>query len=375
MKATGEHALSVLRRYRQVADMSSKEPDLIDKVMSTQIPELHVLPAFMDEAKLLEQEEENFQRRSIEGASRQQVKSALVFGVCLNIAITILIAVLFSRQITSRLMVIAENTRLFGERKPMKPLVGGQDEIAQVDSALHNMAENLIKSEEVKQEFVSMITHDLRSPLAALQSTLAVALKGTYGELNETGANRLHRAEKSLERLILLINELLDLDKLEAGGLQMKISAVPIQPLLEEAAAIVKALAEEKMVKVEIESGKQIVAADRERLLQVVVNLLGNAIKFAPHGSDVRLNTRSLEGFVEVRVIDHGPGIKWEDQPAIFERFKQLSQNSGQPGGTGLGLAICRALVLAQGGKIGVESEEHQGSQFWVLMPTSMPTA
>src|SRR5262249_48162687 len=157
-----------------------------------------------------------------------------------NVLLTVVLALFFSKGITGRLKVLSENAALFAQRKELNKPLKGADEIAGLDKSFHEMAQALVNSEKRKQEFVSMISHDLRTPLTALQGTLALISQGSYGQLSDKGKTRVTNAEVNVERLIKLINELLDIEKMEAGMLDLKKERVEIASLIDKSVEAVR---------------------------------------------------------------------------------------------------------------------------------------
>lgn len=245
----------------------------------------------------------------------------------------------------------------------MEP-IGGADEVTHLDRVFRKMAEALARAEQRKMEFVTMISHDLRTPLTAIQGTLELCAKGAYGTLSERGRMRLEDAEKDSDRLISLINDLLDIERLEAGKMELVREDVELDPLIERAINCVSVLAEAKSVSIKATPASFMVHADSGRVAQILINLIGNAIKFSPDNSTVSIEQVGTAGSVEVRIRDEGPGIEPKFRDKIFDRFQQVDSDD-HPGGSGLGLAICKAIVEAHGGEIGVDSEPGKGSTFW----------
>lgn len=224
--------------------------------------------------------------------------------------------------------------------------------------------------ERFKQQFVAMVSHDLRTPLSAVQSTLSLLGTGAWGALSERGQQKVTSAKRNIHESINLINDLLDLEKMEAGKLELDIEETPLLAILQRSADSVAALAESRGIKLELPAADAVVLADSGRLSQVMVNLIGNAVKFSPDGGTVTVGLMESADWVEIRVSDQGPGIPEAYQQAVFERFQQVPGASSKRGGTGLGLPICKAIIEAHGGSIGVQSEEGKGSTFWVRVPT-----
>jgi len=439
--------------------------------------------------------------------ARHQVQQLLFAGIVLNILLAIMLALFFTRGITGRLEVLAENTARLARGEPLRGLLPGSDEIARVDRVFHDMAEalaeakrkeqavmeslraseervrsiienmlvglvtvtpegrietvnprmeqilgytqaelagkhiaslfagpqssdpetffNLLKGkamghefeqvarkkngdscaieislsefnaregprlianvldvterhemERLKQEFVAMVSHDLRTPLTSIRTFLDMLTRGVYGALTDTGIQRSGMAERNISRLIALINDLLDIEKMEAGRLDMHLEPTAVEPVLARSLEAVRGFAEQHQVQIAVEPTSARVMADGDRLVQVLVNLLSNAVKFSPADSTVTVSAVETPKFVELRVADKGRGVPPEHRQAIFERFRQVQlSDSKQKGGTGLGLAICKAIVEQHGGTIGVESDPGAGSTFWFRIPTAAATA
>lgn len=228
--------------------------------------------------------------------------------------------------------------------------------------------------DRLKQEFFAMVSHDLRSPLTSIQAFLMMLGEGIYGELTPKGAEKAGAADRSATRLLKLVNDLLDLDKLESGRFDLEMNDVPVATIIERSVDALRAIAEQKGIVIETPETDLKVHADADRVIQVLVNLLGNAIKYSPPGEPVVISVHPLDGHVQVRVTDRGRGIPEHMRGAVFERFKQVDvKDRKEKGGSGLGLAIAKALIEQQAGSIGVDSEEGKGSSFWFQIPAASP--
>ncbi|NOK16646.1 ATP-binding protein [Corallococcus carmarthensis] len=221
--------------------------------------------------------------------------------------------------------------------------------------------------ERMKNEFVSTVSHELRTPLTSIRGSLGLLENGIVGELPSQALDMVRIARTNTERLIRLINDILDLEKMESGMLELKLQPQTAQDLVEATLAGVQGMAETAHVTLrsDVEGAPQ-VKGDRDRLIQVLTNLVSNAIKFSPQGSSVVVAAGFTgDGRVRFSVTDQGSGIPEEKLPRLFGRFQQLdASDTRSKGGTGLGLAISQAIVEQHGGRIEVNSPPGQGATF-----------
>ncbi len=239
----------------------------------------------------------------------------------------------------------------------------------------HDISERK-KLERMKRDFIAMVSHDLKTPLTSIQMVHSLLAENFYGKLNEEGQQSIEIADANVSRLIALVNDLLDIERIESGELNLNLEPMCIFDLVEVSVESIKLVAEKAGVKVVIECEDEDLELklDKDRIAQVLINLLSNAIKFSAEGTTIRIVISGLDNHVEIRVIDQGRGIPEDAQAAIFERFKQVdSVSDRKKGGAGLGLAISKAIVERHGGKIGVESKPGEGSCFYFLLPKGGP--
>lgn len=229
--------------------------------------------------------------------------------------------------------------------------------------------------DQLRQEFISMMTHDLRTPLSSVKAFFELVAEGVYDGRPADLKAKCEGIGQDTGRLIAMINSLLDLHKLEAGKLQLHPRIVTVNSLVEQSVQSLESWAESRSVSL-IQDGipdDVLVRADEDYTIRVLVNLLSNAVKFSPAGSPVTISAQTGDQFATLSVSDKGRGIPKDFQSKLFNRFEQAQlSDSRVEGGTGLGLAIAKAIVEAQGGTIGVESEPGQGCRFWFTVPLEL---
>lgn len=228
------------------------------------------------------------------------------------------------------------------------------------------------KAERLKNEFVSIVSHELRTPLTSIRGSLSLITGRMVDELSPRIKGMVDIAYKNSERLVALVNDILDIDKIESGKMIFDLKPVELMPLLEHALETNSAYAEPFGVTFALTHtlpGVK-VNVDEDRLLQVLANLLSNAAKFSPQGGRVDISVARHEELIRVAIADHGPGIPEAFRTRIFQKFAQAdSSATRQKGGTGLGLSISKAIIERHGGKIGFTSREQGGATFFFELP------
>lgn len=226
--------------------------------------------------------------------------------------------------------------------------------------------------DRMKSEFIAVASHELRTPMTSIKGSVDLILTGFTGPVSGETQELLEIAQKNCERLVRLINDILDLAKIEAGQIRLRPTRMDIADAVERALRGVKSLADSSDVRLTIRRSADVlpIEADRDRLEQVVTNLLSNAIKFSPPNGEVCVELSGGEGWVQCSVIDQGCGIPEDQLTKVFGKFEQVA-NSSRKGGTGLGLAIAQALVHEHRGVIWVESRLNEGSKFTFRLPAA----
>ncbi|ABE46350.1 PAS domain S-box protein [Polaromonas sp. JS666] len=238
--------------------------------------------------------------------------------------------------------------------------------------ALGNDVTELKRIDRMKSEFVSTVSHELRTPLTSIRGSLGLVWGGVTGELPEKAKALVGIAKNNCERLIRLINDILDSEKIESGKMRFEMQPVELDPLLEQVLAANEGFAAQHQVKLVLRTGRRpvLVNVDSDRLTQVVTNLLSNAIKFSPAEGTVQVLLRSGAGRVRVEISDKGPGIPEEFRQHIFQKFSQAdASDTRQRGGTGLGLSISKAMLERMEGSIGFTTEQNVGTTFFFELP------
>lgn len=266
------------------------------------------------------------------------------------------------------------------------PVKGTDHKSTGIVFSLHDVTEEK-KLEAMKSEFISVVSHELRTPLSSIKNAVDLLLSKKTGEINENQNKFLSMASRNVNRLARIINDFLDLSKIEAGKMDLKFENINLAELIETTISTFTLNAQEKsiMIKTNIPSTLPEVMADRDRLTQVLSNLVSNAIKYTPEGGEIYIETDSInksqspistiissphDDFIRVVIKDTGVGIPADELKLVFDKFYQVEKSlTRNVAGTGLGLPICKKLVEAHGGKIWVESEVNKGSRFTFVIP------
>ena len=242
---------------------------------------------------------------------------------------------------------------------------------ARLFSEIEQKSREIEVASQHKSQFLANMSHELRTPMNSVLGFTEMLADGLYGELPERAMKALERVQSNGKHLLGLINDVLDLSKIEAGQLTLALEDYALGQVVQNVKSTAESLAKAKGIELtaNVQDGIPIGRGDERRLTQVLLNLVGNAIKFTDKGS-VAISARALDGSFVIAVKDTGPGIAPEDQRKIFEEFQQVDNSSTrQKGGTGLGLAISKRIVEMHGGRIEVESVGGEGSTFRIVIP------
>lgn len=327
---------------------------------------------------------------SLRAADRARTIAWIAAGLALLIALGTWLFLYLS--ISNPLRRLTRGTRelargRFDHRLP----VAGGSELSQLAQDFNEMAEQLDELEALKQDFVSHVSHELKGPLAAIQETILVFLEELPGPLTERQRHLLELSEGSSARLSTMIENLLEASRMEAGGREYDPVRHDLEPIVQSVITESEPVTEERALRVSLSlrSPETTLVCDGDRVREVAANLIGNAMKFSPRGGRIRVTigrcetppagvperwheslARERGPFLLLSVEDDGPGVPEGHREAVFEKFHQVRRGQRIQGqGVGLGLAICRGVVEAHRGAIWVESAEHGGAIFRVLLP------
>ncbi len=235
-------------------------------------------------------------------------------------------------------------------------------------AVVHDIDEEKV-IEGLKQDFVDMVSHDLRSPLSSMHVALDMVASGAYGEVSIEAQKELEGARKNLYRLLEFVNDLLDFQKLKHGKMELECDNASVDSLVQSAADLVRPALEAKDLQLEVHGDDVLLFADAKKINQVLTNLLANAIHHTPQGGQIAVDWKATDDHVDISVSDTGPGIEEKDRKRIFEAFEQTPEAVSKGEGTGLGLAICKLICDAHNGSISVESVVGEGSRFILRIP------
>ena len=230
--------------------------------------------------------------------------------------------------------------------------------------------------ERLKGEFVSTVSHELRTPLTSIRGALGLLSSGLLGPIAEKGQRMLEIAVANTDRLVRLINDILDLERIESGKIELTRGTVDAQAVMNQAREGLQSIADEAGIRIVTEPAAGSLWGDSDRIIQMLTNLIGNAIKFSPAGTTVTLGgTAGVDDFT-FRIADQGRGVPDDKLDAIFERFSQVdASDSRHNGGSGLGLAICQSIVNAHGGRIWAEKNDPAGTRLQFTIPLAAKSA
>ncbi len=308
---------------------------------------------------------------SVETKWRTKITNSLYLGLVISVVVTFALMIVLYRNIIDRIGVMVQNTNRVYQKQPLLEKVKGNDEIARLDEFFHGMSDKLVESDKFRKSFLSMVTHDLRAPLTNLGFFLDMVREGLYDDNLDSLKYRVENLGPELERINRLLDGLLQIDKAESGHLELQLTDIDVHAMIDNSINSIIELAHGKEIDVTVEIHEAArIRGDVDRLSQVLINLLGNAIKFTPAGGAINIRASQSDGSCSISVSDTGPGIPRDQMDCIFKLYHQ-SKAEHAKSGFGLGLTICKSLVEQHGGRIGVTANKSgPGTTFWFSIPS-----
>ncbi|MEX0804840.1 MAG: ATP-binding protein [Candidatus Binatia bacterium] len=368
------------RDYQSYEELVAREAELLRKkkvYVQSQFKEeknriVDQMLASLEKLRADQQQATYTKVRELAEAAEQAREISVVITVGCLIVIVVM-SLIVTRSITRPIGLLKSKTREIAQGHFEGGLqITSPPEIGELAAALNLMCDKLRELERMKADFFSSMSHELRTPLTSIKEGTGLLLDGVGGETTDKQRKLLAILAEESNRLIGVVNSLLDLSKMDAGMMTYEFEWVSLDPLIRRAIAEITPLVEAKQISLEssVDLPLPAVRLDPERILQVLRNLLGNAVKFTPKGGRVRVVAKPANGKLEVSVTDSGPGVPAESLTTIFEKFSQGSHKGAHARhGTGLGLAIAKTIIKSHGGEIWAESQLGRGSTFVFVLP------
>lgn len=373
---------------RTIADLVAWAPREYEAALADkrdeaeQISSTHLVPALsQSDRSVLEAERALRQRTAQRVASAAsaitQAKNVTALAEVVALAIAALIAFWLTRYISRPVRELERGmdsvaNGVFSYKLPLSQ--SRRDEFGRLAASFEEMTMQLTELDKLKAEFVSVASHELKTPINVIQGYLQLLEEGVYGLLNEKQRGVMHTLRAQIEALARLVKQLLDVSRFEAGGGKLDVRRVELGHFLDELERAFQVLALQREVRFVVRRGEGIpdeVMWDADRMNEVLGNLLSNAFKFTERGGTVELSVDAVEQAVQIEVRDSGAGIPQEQLPHVFEKFYQAdNQRAASTKGSGLGLAIAKTIVEAHGGTITCDSTPGVGTSFIIVLPT-----
>ncbi len=319
--------------------------------------------------------DQNYFKKQVDETVRATVKRFSYVSLIANI-FGILGSIIFARGVTKPLAELTKATQEIGKGELGHRIpINGQDEIGALGKSFNDMAQKLEQLDQMKNDFVSSVSHELRSPLTALKGFLQMFQMGLTGPMNDMQKENLTLMLQCTDRLGRFVNNILDVAKLEAGMMDFTIQPLDPRAVAAEITALFQPQATSEKIRVYLEAPQTVsnVQADSDKLRQVFTNLVNNAMKFTPEGGEIKIWIKEELKTVKMGVSDTGVGIPANELPKLFNKFEQVkaTKEKAKGHGTGLGLTIVKQIVEGLGGKIGVESVMGKGTTFYFVLNKS----
>lgn len=315
------------------------------------------------------------QMHSLNHQGEMAVRLGIV-GLVFSLLVGLLGSIFLTRSMNRPLRELRRGIRMISHKGLSEPIrIYGRDEFGELAAAFNDMALRLREEESMRSDFISMLSHEIRTPLTSIRESVNLIAEELMGPVNDRQQRFLDIAAGEIERIIDLLNHLMQVSRLEAGAVRIHLQPLDPAVFVENSVHRIAPAAEAKGISVSLRVGKDLplVMADPENLQQVLLNLLGNAVKFSPPGSDIELAVEVEEGTEPKRVVfsvtDHGPGIPEEELSLVFHKYYRASGMRDQVDGVGLGLSISKHIVEAHNGTIWVRSRYGEGTTFGFSLP------
>lgn len=309
----------------------------------------------------------------IESNRRGQLEKLCWIGIACNIILVLALSVYFVRAIISRLLIMADNTRRLTAKLPMNPIVKGSDEIAKLDLAMHEMSNAIDEAQRERQAFLAMVSHELRTPLNSIRGTIEILSMGVAGPITESSSAILDKSDREIDHLISKINDLLDLEKMEAGKLSLQCSNVYLDFCVSKSIEQVKELAKSNSVLIVQNETNTELFVDADRITQIIRILLCNAIQHSPTGAEIKIQFSETDSDITIEVVDSGSGVPDSLRNQLFDRFRKLA-GTDESIAKGMGLPIAKKIAEAHQGVIGFKDNITGGSTFYFTLPKRVHT-
>lgn len=291
-------------------------------------------------------------------------------AIALNVLTVAMALLLFRKSQLSRLEALIAKSKKLSAQEPLGKPIGGSDEFAAIDKVLHEASDSILEAEKFRSQVISMVAHDMRSPLSSAMASVEIIDAEIYGEISADNKKQLAALSNTLRRQVDMIGAFLDADRLSKKQLRLEYAKVESADIIAGAIDSLKSLAEIRNIELSIPSDSISLTADKERLVQVLINLLSNAIKFSPAHTKISISAEELDANVLFKVSDQGKGISEELRKELFQAYAPSQKSDTGIKGSGLGLFLSKWFVEAHGGTIGVEANEgNRGTTFWFSIP------
>jgi signal transduction histidine kinase len=359
---------------RAEALMRDEAPPVVDRVVENLDQLVQITRDALDQNQTEAKDALGRARIEIE-ALRSKTWNAVTTAMLLAVLAALVGTAFIAFSMTRSLARLSDATKALAEGEFHQPLkIDTRDEIGELAKSFNSMAARLRETDEMKEKFYATVSHELRSPLNAMSEAARLIEGKSAGPLTDKQKRLLGIFQKGTERLLRLVNEVLDLSRANTGALPVERRWFAPEAAVRHAIEELRPQAEQRGIALKVDansSGEQMLG-DEDRIVQVVVNLVSNSLRFTPHGGSITVRLRHTPEEIQIQVEDTGIGIPAAFLPVVFDRFRQA--HSGK-GGTGLGLAIVKSLVEAHDGQVTVESEEGKGAVFTVTLPRGTPSA